>query len=159
MATTPLFVPEKSYGQRSLEGYNPWGRKESDTTEHVCACAHTHTHTHTHTLRGAKAEDMGEDLSEEGPVLSCWGTTVRIKSWQYISAPLPHGVLIWRWQDLAQRSLSVSTNQSKSLSCSDEAERVLWCCSFKSLAGISQPAVSVESEPQKGQLQIKGWEL
>ena len=28
-----------------LEGYSPWGCKESDTTEH----AHTHTHTHTHT--------------------------------------------------------------------------------------------------------------
>ena len=24
---------EKSHGQRSLEGYSPWGRKESDTTE------------------------------------------------------------------------------------------------------------------------------
>ena len=94
------------------------------------------THTHTHTLRGAKAEDMGEDLSEEGPVPSCWGTTVRIKSWQYISAPLPHGVLIWRWQDLAQRSLSVSTNQSKSLSCSDEAERVCGAIALKVLLGF-----------------------
>jgi len=29
---TPVFLPGKSYGQ-SLAGYNPWGRKESDTTE------------------------------------------------------------------------------------------------------------------------------
>ena len=29
--------------------YSPWGRKESDTNEHVCARTHTHTHTHTHT--------------------------------------------------------------------------------------------------------------
>ena len=32
---------------QSLVGYRPWGRKESDTTEH--AQTHTHTHTHTHT--------------------------------------------------------------------------------------------------------------
>ena len=27
---------EKSHGQRSLEGYSPWGLKESETTEHTC---------------------------------------------------------------------------------------------------------------------------
>ena len=27
---TPVFFPGKSHGQRSLEGYNPWGHKESD---------------------------------------------------------------------------------------------------------------------------------
>ena len=30
---------EKSHGQRSLAGYSPWGRKESDTTEHLSAAA------------------------------------------------------------------------------------------------------------------------
>ena len=30
---TPVFLPGKSYGQRSLAGYSPWGHKESDTTE------------------------------------------------------------------------------------------------------------------------------
>ena len=28
-----VFLPGESYGQRSLEGYCPWGRKESDTSE------------------------------------------------------------------------------------------------------------------------------
>ena len=32
---TPVFLPGKSHGQRSLEGYSPWGRKESDTTEYT----------------------------------------------------------------------------------------------------------------------------
>ena len=32
---TPVFLPEKSPGQRSLVGYCPRGRKESDTTEHT----------------------------------------------------------------------------------------------------------------------------
>ena len=30
---TPVFLLGKSHGQRSLEGYSPWDRKESDTTE------------------------------------------------------------------------------------------------------------------------------
>ena len=30
---TPVFLPGKSHRQRSLIGYSPWGRKESDTTE------------------------------------------------------------------------------------------------------------------------------
>ena len=30
---TPIFLPGESQGQRSLAGYSPWGRKESDTTE------------------------------------------------------------------------------------------------------------------------------
>ena len=30
---TPVFLPGKSHGQRSLVGYSPWGCKESDTTE------------------------------------------------------------------------------------------------------------------------------
>ena len=34
MATTPVFLPEKPHGQRSLAGYSPKGHKESDMTEH-----------------------------------------------------------------------------------------------------------------------------
>ena len=36
----PVFLPGKYYGQRSLAGYSPWGRKESDMTE---ATEHAHT--------------------------------------------------------------------------------------------------------------------
>ena len=32
---TPVLLLGKSHGQRSLVGYNPWGRKESDTTERL----------------------------------------------------------------------------------------------------------------------------
>ena len=32
---TPVFLFWKSHGQRSVVGYRPWGRKESDTTEHM----------------------------------------------------------------------------------------------------------------------------
>ena len=39
---TPVSLPGKFHGRRSLAGYSPWGRKESDTTERL-----THTYTHT----------------------------------------------------------------------------------------------------------------
>ena len=33
--TTPLFLPGKFHGERSLAGYSPWDHKELDTTERV----------------------------------------------------------------------------------------------------------------------------
>ena len=36
MATpTPVLLPVKSHGQRSLVGYRAWGHKESDMTEQL----------------------------------------------------------------------------------------------------------------------------
>ena len=32
---TPVFLPGKSHGRRSLVGYSPWGCKELDTTERL----------------------------------------------------------------------------------------------------------------------------
>ena len=40
---TLVLLPVKSHGQRSMVGYSPWGRKESDTTERL--------HFHFHALR------------------------------------------------------------------------------------------------------------
>ena len=31
----PLFLPEKSHGQRNMVGYSPWSHKELDTTERL----------------------------------------------------------------------------------------------------------------------------
>ena len=38
---TPVFLPGKAHGWRSLAGYSPWGHKESDATEHTCMHACT----------------------------------------------------------------------------------------------------------------------
>ena len=35
MQPTPVCLPEKSHGQRSLADYNPLGRKELDMTEQL----------------------------------------------------------------------------------------------------------------------------
>ena len=37
---TPVFLPGKFYGQRNLEGYSPWGQKESDTAERLSTSQH-----------------------------------------------------------------------------------------------------------------------
>ena len=34
---TPVFLPGKFYGQRSLAGYSLWGHKQLATTEHTAA--------------------------------------------------------------------------------------------------------------------------
>ena len=45
---TPVFLPGKSCGERSLEGYSPWGLKKSDNTEWIttteCLCLMGHVH-------------------------------------------------------------------------------------------------------------------
>jgi len=39
---TPVLLPRKSSGRRSLVGCSPWGRTESDTTETAGAAAATY---------------------------------------------------------------------------------------------------------------------
>ena len=39
---TAVLLPGKSHGWRSLVGYSPWGRKESDTTERLHFTPFTH---------------------------------------------------------------------------------------------------------------------
>ena len=44
---TPVLLPEKSQGERSLVGYDPWGHKRVRQDWSDLARAYTHTHTHT----------------------------------------------------------------------------------------------------------------
>ena len=44
---TPVFLPGKFHGQRSLVGFSIQGHRDLDTTEQT----HTHTHTHTHKMQ------------------------------------------------------------------------------------------------------------
>ena len=55
---TPVSLPGKSHGGRSLEGYSPWGRKELGKTE---------GHTPTHTKKGLRTRALG--LRQEGMLL------------------------------------------------------------------------------------------
>ena len=40
----PIFLSGEPHGRRSLAGYSPWGRTESDTTEQFSMHAHTISH-------------------------------------------------------------------------------------------------------------------
>ena len=52
--STPIFLPGKFHGQRSLEVYSLWGCKESDTTEGLSV--HTsHTKPHGQPLHSPRA--------------------------------------------------------------------------------------------------------
>ena len=59
---TPVFLPEKFHGQRSLAGYSPWGPKDLDTAERLI--------THKHNRR-ARAERGGREIPADN--LSGWG--------------------------------------------------------------------------------------
>ena len=44
MAITPVFLPGKSHGQRSLVGYSPESIKESDTTKPLSTVQYNHVY-------------------------------------------------------------------------------------------------------------------
>ena len=64
---TPVFLPGKSHGQRSLAGYSPWGHTESDTTE---ATEHAHTGT---SVDGVLTAFILWGLAHLLKVHPCWG--------------------------------------------------------------------------------------
>ena len=53
---TPVFLPGKFHGQRSLAGYSPWGHKESDTTERLSTHVHMQRYTTNMILISSKDE-------------------------------------------------------------------------------------------------------
>ena len=60
---TPVFLPGKSHGQRSLAGYSPWDLKESDTTEQL-----TNMHSFQPWSVGWRAMRQGCNVAEERPI-------------------------------------------------------------------------------------------
>ena len=69
---TPVLLPGKSHGQRSVVGYSPWGRKESDTTKRL------HFHFDEKKWLIWKDPDAGKDWRREEK-----GTTVDEMVGQY----------------------------------------------------------------------------
>ena len=89
-----VFLPGKSYGQRSLVGYHPWGHKESDTTEQVSTHAHTSIRLDKQNRRGnintqvIKCQSL---IFFNSSMYSCfysWSTV-------YIQPVVPHGHIQW----------------------------------------------------------------
>ena len=49
---TLVFLPGKSHGQRSLAGYSPWGREETDTTERLTFNSYGYVLANTRKMSG-----------------------------------------------------------------------------------------------------------
>ena len=64
---TPIFLPGKSHGQRSLAGNTPWGCKQQTMTQRwsVRARARTHTHVPRCGLHSMELGTVGRDLATE----------------------------------------------------------------------------------------------
>ena len=81
---TPVFLPGKSQGQRSLAGQSPWGPKESDTTEHYTMTVmilntrdprisqHLTTNNAQRVIRQDPGHNAGDTLCSQVLTLSFW---------------------------------------------------------------------------------------
>ena len=72
---SPVFLPGESQGQRSLEGYSPWGHKELNMTEQLTLSLHTALHSCLY--RGSSShlfQTVWAGFSMERPSLTGKGT-------------------------------------------------------------------------------------
>ena len=81
---TPVFLPGESHGQRSLEGYGPWGRKEPDTAEWL-------THHNTR-----------QDNKKQTDLQACGGPSSQGRGPQTSASAAPHEE---SWENMGHRSL------------------------------------------------------
>ena len=56
---TRVFLPGEFHGQRSLAGYSPWGRKESDMTERLTLFMRVLKEMEARNIREIKCELLG----------------------------------------------------------------------------------------------------
>ena len=74
MASTPILLPGKSHGWRSLVGCSPWGREESDMTERL---HFTFTFMHWRRKWQPTPVFLPGDSQGQGILVGChlWGRT------------------------------------------------------------------------------------
>ena len=56
---TPVFLPGKSHGERSLVGYRPWAHKELDTTEQLSTASGFSSSEDCGRIIALESEDLG----------------------------------------------------------------------------------------------------
>ena len=104
-----VFFPGKFHGQRSLAGYRPWGRQESDTTGQLnnngeCLCVwHWRRHSCHHHFTGKKnktRQNKGQSLEWilHLKTVKCFWNWVR-KLWGHNEDWIVHVpvVISWNW--------------------------------------------------------------
>ena len=104
---TPVFLPGKSHGQRSLVGYSPWGCKESDSGEclsaHVCACTHTRTQTQTHS--DTLTHSLSIYLSRREDYTGMW-----IPGWEVIGSHFETPCIVLLYKNEERRKYAKNIN-------------------------------------------------
>ena len=82
---TPVLLPGKSHGRRSLIGYSPWGCKESDTTERL------HFLMHWRRKWQPTPVFLPGESQGRGSLVGCrlWGCTVG-QNWSNLAAAAAH---------------------------------------------------------------------
>ena len=71
---TPVFLPGKSCGQRSLAGYSPWGLKQSDTTERPS------TQRLSHQVKSVRERQIPYDIAY------IWNLKKKCYRWPYLQS-------------------------------------------------------------------------
>ena len=105
---TPVLLPGKSHGQRSLVGYSPRGHKGSDKTEWL-----THTHTHTQEMgRGSQWDSLSwrtrkKLCNSQHRNVTLWRRKMKRGAWS-LPLPLPGGMVHARAAAGGAQSLSIT---------------------------------------------------
>ena len=97
MAPTPVLLPGKSHGRRSLVGCSPWGRKESDTTEWL------HFHFSVSCIGEGNGNPLQCSCLENPRDRGAWCASVygvaqsrtRLKRLSSSSSSIPLNILVW----------------------------------------------------------------
>ena len=78
---TPVLLPGKSHGRRSLIGYSPWGHKESNMTEQwhtFCSCHKAFLNCTRYVHHGCRRSCNSQKMKE---ILSVWSVKRLIRLW------------------------------------------------------------------------------
>ena len=124
MATTTVFLPGKSHGQKSVVGCSPWGRKESDMTERL-------TLTLTHLWSPVGASDFNLRLSNLFPAFR-WSNDLG----RLLKLSLPSQELVWP----CLSSPPTGNTSPSGLSPSGPPTRILLTETWSFLRGEASPA-------------------
>ena len=118
---TSLFLPRKSYGQRRLEGYSPWGHRVRHDW------AHTRRGQRPHMLRGAANTNTHTHSTQNSYKITGTMRTAEERSVQFSHSVMSN---YSRWPRTAAHQVTLSINNPRNL------------LKFMSIESVMHPTVS-----------------
>ena len=104
MLPTPVFLPGEFHGQRSLAGYSPRGRRESDTTDILSYLPRCLMKTIDCTIYTLLCNKLPLNLAASNIVISCLMQLL----WSGIWKPLSLMALAWGLSEIGKVNLVYS---------------------------------------------------